>query len=281
MKNKTMAVAVAAVLLVFGFALATPALAERGSGSEGTGMESDSNSGSNSGPGSGRNSGESHSGSGSGVSGDGVSGSISASRGDNDGESRTRIRIESRGDMSTEEPDEAEELPDFEVRAFIVGNVTQVKIEVKFMPESNDTDAVLEEAFELVKTLTEDDISSLLRIREKDVDLRNDAELEIGAALAELELRFTVNATTPDGIVDAVTEKLADLTLQDLEEMTEIERVNEVEEVNEIERTRIDIDARNGNTRIRIRARGENAEAVLESLMDLLASIIAAIEGMM
>ncbi len=270
MKKTALLAAIVAVLLVTGFGFAGPVLAAKGSDSDrsGRGHESDDDredemaedniialSPDNSGPGS-LNSGP---------------GSVNSN--DDDGDD-----------------DEIDELPHTEVRAFTVGDTTQIKVEAEFMPSSTDMDAVLQEALDKLKALTNEQVSDMLRISEKDIDIRNDAELEMEGDAAEFELRFTTTATEKEAIVDAIMEKLGQLTLQDVKNMLEVDEPAENEAAGSVasERItirehgdRIDIDARDGDNRIKIRADGTDNSDALAGLKGLLKDLLAAINSML
>ncbi len=115
-----------------------------------------------------------------------------------------------------------------EVRAEIISNAAEAKVEVKFTSQSTDKNAIAEEILKKLK-LSSQDVTNLLRIRTKDDDrirerLEAEAETEGNVTRAKAELRFRVNGTSREGIIAAINSRLAALTLDDILNALELDR---------------------------------------------------------
>ncbi len=115
-----------------------------------------------------------------------------------------------------------------EVRAQIIGNAAEAKVEVKFTSQNTDKNAIAGEILNKLK-LSSQDVTNLLRIRTKDDDrirerLEAEAETQGNITRAKAELRFRVNDTSREGITAAINSRLAALTLNDILNALELDR---------------------------------------------------------
>ncbi len=126
-----------------------------------------------------------------------------------------------------------------EVRARIINNATDVRVEVKFLSGSTDRDAIAQEILERFR-LSRENITALLEIEvepeerlKRELDAR--AQIRNGISDVEAEFRFPLNTTDRAAIINGIFRELSTLTkdeiLRALETRVKEQRVFEREEL--------------------------------------------------
>ncbi len=155
-------------------------------------------------------------------------------REDNSDDRREDRREDRRDDFSDDRREDrredriARDLADIEVRAFLVGDTTKAKVEINFVSSSRDDDAIALEAFEKIRSLNQEEIQNLLRIRSKPNErLREQFEIEVtdtaGSTIVHEEFKFLVKSASREEIARAIQRRLDSLTLNDVRDMIEFE----------------------------------------------------------
>ncbi len=126
-----------------------------------------------------------------------------------------------------------------EVRARIVNNATDVRVEVKFLSGSTDRDAIAQEILERFR-LSRENITALLEIEvEPEESLKREldasAQVRNGISDVEAEFRFPLNTTDRAAIIEGIFRELSTLTkdeiLRSLETKVKEQRAFEREEL--------------------------------------------------
>lgn len=166
-------------------------------------------------------------------------------------EEKFKEKIERKRGEKEEDREEIEEK--IKVKAEIIGNVTKVKVEVKFLSNNTEKTALAEEILNKLK-LGRENISDLLEIEEEDSvstptvtatgtptatltatpiatselkeKLEAKVEVERGITKVEAEFKFLLNTTNTSGIIEGTYQRLTALTIGDILNKLDI-KVNE------------------------------------------------------
>lgn len=166
-----------------------------------------------------------------------------------------------------------------EVKAEIIGNSTQVKVEVEFLSNETEIDPIAEEILKRMK-LSRENITDLIEIEVEDEiedleeKLEAEAEIEKGISEVEAEFKFPLNVTNETEIIDGTHEKLSALTIDDILNVLEVEVEKEKGKPEKDERTRVKAEVSGNGSDIKIEVRFETietdqeeiAQAILEKL---------------
>lgn len=131
----------------------------------------------------------------------------------------------------------AQEEQSLTVRAATFENQSEVRVELEFLTDSTDPDTIIDEIIEQF-ALTREQADELLEIEEQEEELEERFEVRISIeeefSEAEAELRFIVNSTERDDILDAI-ENRTQLTIDQILDVLELEVPEETEDEIEIE----------------------------------------------
>lgn len=181
----------------------------------------------------------------------------------------TKIKIKQQTGKSDEEiEDEVEELEieagvaGLEVKAEIVGNQAEMKIEKEFSTSTTDRDAIINEiiqefAFDRETADTALEIETEETDEELEEEFKVEVKVEEGIAEVEIELKFILNTTDRDTILDAIVER-SQLTKEQIEEVLEFETEEE-------EETEIEVEIEDGIAKIKVEFASEELEFELET----------------
>lgn len=150
--------------------------------------------------------------------------SVSAEEDDDEQEDENDDEQEEEHDEKTETATETEGT-EIEVKGEIIGNSTQVKVEIEFTTNSTNKESLLKEITTKVR-LDNVTVSKLLELEteeeeedegydESKEELKVKVEIEDGKAEVGIEYRFMVNSTETDEIVAAIVDKLQNLELNE------------------------------------------------------------------
>lgn len=121
-----------------------------------------------------------------------------------------------------------------EIKAKIIGNVTQVKVEVKFLTNSTENSTIAQDILAKIR-LSSENISRIIDIeaeeeeeKELKTELEAEAKVEPGATKVEAEYKFPLNTTNRTEILEGVYEKLRALTVDDVTEVLKISAAEEL-----------------------------------------------------
>lgn len=126
---------------------------------------------------------------------------------------RSEDRIEIRREI--ERSMESENL---EIKAETFANSSDVKVELEFLTEKNESTAIAQEIRNKLN-LRREEIDDILKLEAKDdqISLREKLEIEVeaenGASGLKVELRFPLNTTSRSQIVERIYQKLSTLTI--------------------------------------------------------------------
>ncbi len=184
-----------------------------------------------------------------------------------------------------------------EVRAFAFGGISQIKVEMGFSPASPNRNDIVKDAFDRVKQLDRDDVSSVLRVRNKIEQMREDSEISIqtvnGVQKAAVQMRFSLNtdeSSNSNSMISAIMGKIQKLKLEDLQnslvednpkgERTETETIASAEKKTETEsedeKSRIEQEAEKGGKE---NAGSEKTEVKSKGFLDGVADFFSGIFG--
>ncbi len=188
---------------------------------------------------------------------------------------KTKIKIKQETGKSDEEiKDEIDDLEDelgleeIKVEAEIIGNKAQVKIENEFSTDATDQQAIINEIMgrfaldkgtvdKILKIETEEDEEDEL---EKD-RLKVEAKTKEGITKIEVELRFTLDITNREAIVDEVVAK-SKLSAEDIETVLELKTEEEEKEEEEL---KIEVEIEDGIADVKIKSGADEQEFALET----------------
>lgn len=153
------------------------------------------------------------------------------------------------------------------VKSETLGNQTQVKVELEFVTNNTDTNLIIDEIIESF-ALSRDQADSLLEIEQEDNEgLEEEFEVEIetkeGVSEAKVKLRFIVDSTNRDAILDAIEQKTI-LTAEQINSSLELE-VEEAEELEEFEENEIEVEVKKGKAKIKIEQDDQKSRFLLET----------------
>ncbi len=128
-------------------------------------------------------------------------------------------------------------LGEVEVKAEIIGNKTQIKIENEFSTSAIEKDAIIGEIIKKF-ALNSEAVDKILKI-ETDEDIEGDrlkikAKTKEGLTEIEIELRFTLNSTDREAIIDEVVAR-SKLSNEEIEKVIELKADKEEKEAEELE----------------------------------------------
>lgn len=163
-------------------------------------------------------------------------------------ESRTELKLERvRGKHGREVLKEVKlAREETKVVAEIIGNGTEIKVEVKFRSNSTDNFTIAQDILDKMKSSTEN-IASIIELKveddgEKELKTKLEAEADIkkGFTKVEAEYSFPLKTTNMSDIIEGVNLRLSSLTREDILRVLEIkgkeERKDEKEEKKEQKR---------------------------------------------
>ncbi len=182
---------------------------------------------------------------------------------------KIKIKIET-GKSDEEIEDDIEKLEvdaglaGIEVKAEIIGGQSEVKIERKFSTTTTDRDAIIDEIikeFSLDKEMA--NVALELKIEDDEEKLEEkfkvEVEVEEGVAEIEIKLKFILDATDRESILDAVVAR-SKLTREQIESVMEFEIEDEDEEELEIE-----VEIEDGVAEVEVEFDGDEFEFSLET----------------
>ncbi len=159
---------------------------------------------------------------------------------------KTKIKIKIETGMSDEEiEDDIEKLElkaglgEIKVRAEIIGSQSEVKIKLKFSTSSIEQDAIINEIISKF-ALDNETADAVLKIEEEDEDEELEEKFKVkikvkeGTAKVKVELKFILNTTNRQDILNAIVEK-SQLIKEQIENVMEFKVKEEEEEELEIE----------------------------------------------
>ncbi len=121
-----------------------------------------------------------------------------------------------------------------EIKAKIIGNATQVKVEVKFLTNSTENSTIAQDILGKIR-LSSENISRIMGFEAEEeeeeglkTELEAKARVEPGATKVEAEYKFSLNTTNRTEILEGVYETLWALTVDDV---TEVLKINAAEEL--------------------------------------------------
>ena len=126
---------------------------------------------------------------------------------------RSEERIEIRREI--ERSMESENL---EIKAETFANSSEVKVELEFLTEKNESTAIAQKIRNKL-TLRREEIDDILKLEAKDdqISLREKLDIEVeaenGASGLKVEMRFPLNTTSRSEIVERIYQKLSTLTI--------------------------------------------------------------------
>jgi len=124
------------------------------------------------------------------------------------------------------------ETPELKIRAETLGNQTEVKVKLKFSSGTTDIDSLTDEIIEEF-SLTREQADVALTIEEGDDDelkekFEVEVEIEDGVSDVEVELRFVLDSTDREDILDAIVAN-TQLTTEQIQNSLELEIEEETE----------------------------------------------------
>ena len=159
---------------------------------------------------------------------------------------KTKIKIKQETGKNEEEiEDEIEDLEEeigleeIEVKAEIIGNKTQVKIENEFSTNAVDKNAIIDEIIRRF-TLDKETVNKILKIETEDKEelekdrLKVEAKTEEAITEIEVELRFILTTIDKEDIVNEVIAR-SQLSKEDIEKVLELKAEKEDKEEEELE----------------------------------------------
>ncbi len=145
-----------------------------------------------------------------------------------------------------------------EVKAEIVGNVTEVRVKVEFVSNKTEPGEIAQEILSRF-SMSRDTIDNLLEIQvaaEEDLieRLRAEARIERGISEDEAEFRFPLNTTNRTSIVDGTFRKLSALNATDILSVLEV-RVRELRGIRAFEKEETEVRAEivGNDTEVRVK----------------------------
>ena len=162
------------------------------------------------------------------------------------------------------------ETPELKIRAETLGDQSEVKVKLKFSTSNTDIDSLIDEIIDEF-SLSREQADDALKIEEEDdgeLEEKFEVEVEIkdGIADVEVELRFVLDSTDREDILDAIVENTQLTTEQiqgsldlEIEEEFEVEKEDGFEE----EDYEIEVEVKKGKAKIKIELDDEKYRFVL------------------
>ena len=158
-----------------------------------------------------------------------------------------------------DEVDEAEpllfniETPELKIRAETLGDQSEVKVKLKFSTSNTDIDSLIDEIIDEF-SVTREQADDALKIEEEDdEELEEKFEVEVkiedGIADVEVELRFVLDSTDREDILDAIVEN-TQLTTEQIQGSLDLEIEEEAEE--EEEEIEIEVEVEDGVAKVKV-----------------------------
>lgn len=131
-------------------------------------------------------------------------------------EEKTRVKLErklTKQGRILEEVEIDEEREKIEVKAKILENATQVKVEVKFVTNKTENFTIADEILNKIKFASEN-INSLIKIEKEEEEeklrekLEAEAEVKENISMVKFEYSFYLNATNESEIISGIQQKL-------------------------------------------------------------------------
>ncbi len=185
---------------------------------------------------------------------------------------KTKIKIKQETGKSEDEIDDEIEdleeeigLKEVEVKAEIIGNKALVKIENEFSTDAIDKNAIIDEIIKRF-ALDQETVKKILEIETEEEEelgkdrLKVEAKTKEGLTEIEVKLRFMLNTTDREAIINEVVAK-AKLSREDVEKVLEIETEEEKEE----EGLEIEAEIEEGVAEVKIKIGDDKQEFTLET----------------
>ena len=162
------------------------------------------------------------------------------------------------------------ETPELKIRAETLGDQSEVKVKLKFSTSNTDVDSLIDEIINAF-SLSREQADDALKIEEEDDDELEEkfevqVEIEDGIADVEVELRFVLDSTDREDILDAIventqltTEQILNILDLEIEEELVVEIEDEFEEDYEIE-----VEVKKGKAKIKIELDDEKYRFVIK-----------------
>ena len=133
---------------------------------------------------------------------------------------------------NTETPVTDTETPELKIKAETLGDQSEVKVELEFSSGTIDVDSLIAEIIEEF-SLTREQADEALKIEEEDDEelkekFEVEVEIEDGVSEVEVELRFVLDSTDREDILDAIVENTK-LTKEQIQDGLELEIEEETE----------------------------------------------------
>ncbi|MCH7648528.1 MAG: hypothetical protein IIA83_07975 [Thaumarchaeota archaeon] len=161
---------------------------------------------------------------------------------------------------------EIEDESELKVQAKIIGDQSRVKIKKEFSTLTIDRTALIDEIIAEF-ALTRDDADAALKLETvEDEELserfRVKARVDNGVAEVRVELKFVLDTTNRDNILDAIV-SMTQLSSDQIEGVLDFEPEDEYEEESEYEETEIEVDIKKGKAKVKVEYEGEKSRFVL------------------
>lgn len=197
---------------------------------------------------------------------------------------KTKIKLKQETGKSEEEiENEVEDLEEeigleeIEVKVEIIGNKTQVKIENEFSTDAVDKNAIVDEIIKKF-ALDKETVNRMLKTETEDEEelekdrLKVEAKTEDGITEVEVELRFTLDTTDKQIIVNEIVVR-SQLPKEDIEKVLELKVEEEEKGEEELE---IEVEIENGIADVKIELGDDEQEFTLETTdREAILSVIA------
>ena len=155
------------------------------------------------------------------------------------------------------------ETPELKIRAETLGDQSEVKVKLKFSTSNTDIDSLIDEIIDEF-SVTREQADDALKIEEEDdEELEEKFEVEVkiedGIADVEVELRFVLDSTDREDILDAIVEN-TQLTTEQIQGSLDLEIEEEFEE----EDYEIEVEVKKGKAKIKIELDDEKYRFVIK-----------------
>jgi hypothetical protein len=186
---------------------------------------------------------------------------------------KTKIKIKQETGKSEEEiEDEIEDieeekgLEEVKVKAEIIGDKAQVKVENEFSTDAVDKNAIIDEIIKRF-ALDKETVNKILKIETEEEELEKDrlkveAKTEDGITEIEVDLRFTLTTTDRETIINEIVAR-SQLIKEDIEKVLELK--TEEEEKAEEEELEIEVEIEDKVANVKIKIGDDEQEFTLET----------------
>ncbi len=188
---------------------------------------------------------------------------------------KTKIKIKIETGKSDEEIDDDIEklelkagLGEIKVRAEIVNGQAEVKLKLKFSTSITNQDAIINEIIAKF-VLDSETADAALKIEEEDEDEELEEKFKVKVKVkedrtkVEVELKFILNTTDRESILDAIVER-SQLTSEQIEGAIEF-KVKEKEEDEDEEELEIEVEIEDDMAKVEVEFNGDEFEFTLET----------------